>query len=142
MTVTQLDTSARAFGPEFSVEHGFYRVSLAWMPLAPSGGFYTGLEVGIEEYHGCVRPPRTTEKNLPGVTISRDLAVIKNETAFLISVVPALRRQHNGFVWYRMNFTALEVSFTIAEYEVNVALNVTVREILASRCTGALLRIT
>lgn len=88
-----------------------------------------------------MRSPRPAQVDLFGAGPRSEAAVIENISATLSFVALALRRDKHGGVRQAVDLASIEKRQSISENEVDVAFDVTVREILACRPAWTLLGI-
>src|SRR5258708_2015543 len=112
------------------------------MPLIPARRIDLFVKLAVQKYHGCVRPPRTSQEYFSDITLRRNPAVIKNIAACLLRIMLALRRNHALFVRDDMNQAVVEDRHGIAKDEIDISFNVTIAEILARWNTWTSVRFT
>src|SRR5262249_25318662 len=111
------------------------------MPLSPAfiGDFC--VEFAVQKYHGRVTPPGTAKKNYAHARIGRHTTLIEDISAHLLRIFLTLSGEHYFTVGNCVNHAAIECHPRISEDEIDVALDIAVREVLSRRHTWAGLRL-
>jgi hypothetical protein len=90
-----------------------------------------GAHLGIEKYDSRVGTPRPSQPDMIDAGFGRELAPVEHKSAVLFGIMLAVRRNVSAVVGGAMDFELVEERFSIAENEIDIPLDVAIRELLA-----------
>src|ERR1700677_2904509 len=123
-------------GVVFSIVDRLNRVGFPRVPLAPACGKNVRAHLGVEKDHLRIRTPWPAKPDILRASRSRQRAVVEDKAAVLRRIVLRLGCEKPFGVRSAVNLAVIKDSFAVAENEIDIALDIAVREVLASRCAG------